>query len=139
MISFQLTADLEVSAKLTFENMAPYYAHYGVDWECSKIHEQIVSLENWDVLYNGEVVGAIRLAYDGDDCWLRDLQVSGEYQNKGIGAATLSEIERLAHNKGSRRLWLRVFKISPARNLYLRSGFFMDREEERFHYMCKEL
>lgn len=112
MVSYQQTDDLSASAKITYVNMRPYYEHYSVDWDCSKIEEQINDLINFDILFNDEVVGAIRLAFDNDCCYVRDLQVSEKYQNKGIGALALSESERLAIESGANRLRLRVFKIS---------------------------
>ncbi|RJX72985.1 GNAT family N-acetyltransferase [Vibrio sinensis] len=119
--------------------MHPYYQHYSVSWELNKIQEQIESLENWDVLYNEAIVGAIRLAYDEDGCYLRDLQVSEKFQNKGIGAAALSEVQRLACKAEVAHLRLRVFKISPAYELYKRTGFTVDKEDDRFYYMSKSI
>ncbi|EPW6947207.1 GNAT family N-acetyltransferase, partial [Vibrio parahaemolyticus] len=66
MVSYQQTEDLSASAKITYVNMRPYYEHYSVDWDCSKIEGQINDLINFDILFNDEVVGAIRLAFDND-------------------------------------------------------------------------
>lgn len=139
MISYHPTANLSDSAAITYNNMRSYYEHYGVDWQQPKIQAQIAELENWDILFDGLVVGAIRLAYDRDGCYIRDLQVSQQYQNKGIGAAALSECERLASKLEAKQLRLRVFKISPAYHLYQRVGFVIDKEEDRFYYMSKNL
>ncbi|MFT5705523.1 MAG: GNAT superfamily N-acetyltransferase [Shewanella sp.] len=139
MISYQSTADLDVSADITYENMRSYYEHYSVNWEKTKIQEQIADLENWDILYNASVVGAIRLVFDNKECYIRDLQVSEKYQNKGIGMAALAECERLAIKASVNQLRLRVFKISPAYHLYKRAGFEIDKEEVRFFYMSKKV
>nr|WP_282437145.1 GNAT family N-acetyltransferase [Vibrio amylolyticus] len=119
--------------------MRSYYEHYAVDWELPNIHVQISGLENWDILYKGLVIGAFRLSFDSEDCYLRDFQVSAQYQNKGIGAVTLAQIERIANEECCKQLRLRVFKISPAHSLYKRSGFVVDKEEERFYYMSRSL
>ncbi|MDD1784274.1 GNAT family N-acetyltransferase [Enterovibrio sp. ZSDZ35] len=139
MISFQPTSDLQRSAELTFNNMRPYYAHYAVDWEQSKILEQISGLENWDILYRGVPVGAVRIAMENDDCYLRDLQVGTAFQNKGIGAQALIEAARIATEHGAKHVKLRVFKISPAFHLYTREGFSLVKEDDRFYYMAKEI
>ena len=147
MISYQLTADLLVSADITYNNMRAYYQHYGVNWQQSQIKEKIVDLENWDILYNASVVGAIRLAFEDNACYIRDLQVNETFQNNGIGAAAIAECERLAINAGVNTLKLRVFKISPAYNLYKRNGFetdsysktINDKEDDNFFYMSKEI
>lgn len=119
--------------------MRSYYEHYCVDWDQCKIHEQIINLENWDILYNSLVVGAIRLAFEHDECYIRDLQVSSKYQNNGIGAAALAECERRAVKAGVNLLRLRVFKISPAYTLYKRNGFVVDKEDDTFFYMSRKI
>ncbi len=139
MVSYQQTKDLSASAKITHVNMRLYYEHYSVDWDCSKIEEQIQDLANFDILLNDEVVGAIRLAFDNDGCYVRDLQVGEKYRNKGIGALALSECERLAIESGANRLKLRVFKISPAFHLYERVGFVVDNADDRFYSMSKTI
>ena len=139
MISFTETDDLVASACMTFDNMRSYYEHYGVNWEVAKISEQIAGLENWDILFNGLAVGAIRLAFDEAGCYIRDLQVIEAYQNKGIGAQALTYVETLAKQAGVKQLRLRVFIISPAVHLYQRSGFVLDKEEDNFFYLSKML
>ena len=115
--------------------MRQYYEHYLVDWKQAKILEQILNLDNWDILSGGEIVGAIRLSFDSDECYLRDLQVVEEFRNKGVGTAALVESTRLAQAAGVRKLKLRSFKISPAHHLYKRNGFTLVSEDERFYYM----
>jgi GNAT superfamily N-acetyltransferase len=139
VISYQPSRCLSKSAEITYDNMQTYYAHYSVDWQQTKILEQIVELDNWDILSDGESIGALRLSFDNDECYLRDLQVSALFQNKGIGAEVLAEAVRLAKNSGARRLRLKVFKISPAHHLYTRKGFIVISEDERFYYMDKDL
>ena len=139
MVSYQQTEDLSASAKITYVNMRSYYEHYSVDWDWSKIEEQIHDLTNFDILFNGEVVGAIRLAFDSYGCYVRDLQVSEKHQNKGIGALALYECERLAIESGANRLRLRVFKISPAFHLYKRVGFVVDAADDRFYSMSRTI
>lgn len=139
MISFQAVSDLSTSADITYNNMRSYYEHYAVDWQPINILEQITDLVNWDILFDDEVVGAIRLSFDGDGCYLRDLQVGEQFQNKGIGALALEESNRLARESGAKTLKLRVFKISPAFHLYNRSGFTTVSEDDRFYFMEREV
>ena len=70
---------------------------------------------------------------------VRDLQVIGSAQNKGIGMASLQEAQRLALKAKKNTLSLRVFKISPAVNLYLRGNFVIESEDERFFNMVKNV
>jgi len=138
-IKFVETNDLLASAAITYQNMRTYYQRYSVDWDKDKIAEQLSPLDNLDIIFNGVVVGAIRLAYDSKDCWIRDLQVEEHAQNKGIGGIALMECERIASANGASVLKLRVFKISPAFHLYVRSGFKVDNEDDRFYYMSKAI
>lgn len=139
MSSYQPCCDLSESAAITYNNMRSYYAQYSVDWEQPKILEQISDLDNWDILSDGEVIGAIRLAFNSNTCYLRDLQVCQNFQNQGIGAAALAEAIRLAKSQGATKLKLKVFKISPAYRLYTRSGFTLINEDERFYYMAHNI
>ncbi len=119
--------------------MRSYYEHYSVDWEQPKILEQIQGLDNWDILYNDELIGAIRLSFDDQGCYLRDLQIAEPFQNQGLGAKALSQSMQLARNLDATNLRLRVFKISPAQHLYIREGFLVSSEDERFLYMVQEI
>lgn len=119
--------------------MRSYYKHHLIDWDRGKIEEQIIDLENWDIVYQGKVVGAFRLAFDDNLCYLRDLQISKALHNKGIGTKALIECERLARQTGADKIRLKVFKISPAYNLYTREGFAVDKEDEKFYYMEKNV
>lgn len=139
MVSYQQTKDLSASAQMTFLNMRSYYEQYSVEWDCLKIEEQIRDLTNFDIMLNGEIVGVIRLVFDDDSCYIRDLQVSEQHQGKGIGALAFIECERLAVEAGVNRLKLRVFKISPAFRLYERVGFVVDSADDRFYNMSKKL
>lgn len=132
MSLYQPCRDLSKSAAITYNNMRSYYAQHGVDWEQPKVLEQISDLDNWDILSDGDVIGAIRLAFDSNTCYLRDLQVCQNFQNQGIGAVALAEVIRLAKRQAATKLKLKVFKISPAYRLYTRSGFTLINEDESF-------
>jgi len=115
--------------------MRTYYVHYDVDWQQTKIQEQIAGLDNWDIIFEGKLIGALRLSFDNDECYLRDLQVSESFQNKGIGAKAIDESIRMAKSAGATKLKLKVFKISPAYKLYKREGFTTISEDDRFYFM----
>ena len=139
MVSYQPAKDLNKSAQITYMNMRSYYERYSVDWNQEKILEQTLDLNNWDILYDGEAIGIIRLAFDGEGCYLRDLQVSESFQNKGVGAQAIEKSKQLALKSGAKKLKLRVFKISPAFHLYARNGFTVSHEDERFYYMEQKI
>lgn len=115
--------------------MRIYYVHYNVDWQQTKIQEQIAGLDNWDIIFEGKLIGALRLSFDNDECYLIDLQVSESFQNKGIGAKAIDESKRMAKSAGATKLKLKVFKISPAYKLYKIEGFTTISEDDRFYFM----
>lgn len=137
MITFRPAQDLAGAARLTLANMRPYYEQYAVDWDAPEIEKLTKVLINWDIVREGETVGVIRLSLDSEGCHLRDLQVDPRYQNLGIGTQAIAEVERFAKESGALTLRLKVFKLSPAFNLYTRQGFRVSDEDERFYYMSR--
>ena len=138
-ISYRPCADLLWSAQLTYKNMQPFYRQHGVEWDQQKILEQITPLQNFDILQDGVVVGAMRLSTDSTCLMVRDLQVCDSCQNQGIGALALSEAARVATEAQLNSLQLKVFRISPAHRLYLRCGFDITDTDDKFYYMAKTL
>ena len=137
MVTFRPTNDLARAANFTLSNMRPYYEQHSVDWDEAKIEKMTRELVNFDILLEEKLVGVIRLSFDIEECWLRDLQVDQSYQNRGIGSIALAEAERLAKEHCSHILKLRVFKNSPAVHLYKRQGFGLTSEDDRFYYMSR--
>lgn len=117
--------------------MLPYYAQYAVDWDQAQIVQMTQELVNFDILFEEKLVGVVRLSFDTEECWLRDLQVDQSYQHRGIGSIAIAEAERLAKEHGSHILKLKVFKNSPAVHLYKRQGFGLTSEDDRFYYMSR--
>ena len=137
MITFRPAKDLAKAAHYTLSNMRPYYEQYSVDWDEAQIETMTQDLVNFDILFEEKLVGVMRLSFDIEECWLRDLQVDQRYQNRGIGSIALAEAERLAKEHCSHILKLRVFKNSPAVHLYKRQGFGLTSEDDRFYYMSR--
>ena len=139
MVTFRPAEDLAKAAHVTLSNMRPYYQQYSVDWDEAQIENMTQQLVNFDILLQEKPVGVMRLSFDAEECWLRDLQVEQHFQNRGIGAIALAEVERLATEHCCKMLQLRVFKTSPAVHLYRRQGFDLTSEDERFYYMSRLL
>ena len=138
-ISFVRTADLKRAASITFDNMRVYYQQFAPEWDVSKVFEVTLELENYDILFQQQVVGVMRLQFNDDFCVLRDLQIIDSAKNKGIGSASLNEAKRRAVNANLNTLTLRVFKSSPAVALYKRNGFVIQSEDERFFNMVAKI
>lgn len=135
MPQFIKTKDLDSSAQLTLANMQVYYDMYDVDWVISDVRIAISNLDNYDVVLDGEVIGAIRLAYDAVRCHLRDIQIKATHQGKGYGALVIAKVVELAKEKQLSYVDLKVFKRSPAYRLYERLGFVVEGEDDKFYQM----
>jgi len=131
-LTFRRCENLLDAAKFTFDNMRTYYERFFVDWDVIKIAETTKPLDNFDILFEGKVVGVFRLQLKDDYMYLRDLQVHTSFQNRGIGKVVLNEVKHRARDLNLSRLKLRVFKISPAVQLYKRNGFTIQDEDDRF-------
>lgn len=134
-IKFVRSENLVRAAIFTFENMRVYYEQFAPNWDASKVLEVTSELENYDIIYQQEVVGVMRLQFEADCCVLRDLQVLPAAQNKGIGSVALAEAKKRTLHAHLNTLKLRVLKISPAVSLYKRNGFVTQNEDERFFNM----
>ncbi|MDX1536523.1 GNAT family N-acetyltransferase [Arsukibacterium sp.] len=139
MVTFKPATNLAKAARYTLTNMRSYYQQYSVEWDEAQIEKITEDLINFDIFSEGETVGVIRLQFDSEGCYLRDLQVDKNYQNRGIGSEAIAEAVRLAKAHGSHLLKLRVFKNSPAVYLYKRHGFSVTSEDERFYYMRRAI
>ncbi|MEJ6520416.1 GNAT family N-acetyltransferase [Shewanella bicestrii] len=137
MVTFRPAKDLAKAAHFTLSNMRPYYAQYSVGWDQAQIEQMTQELVNFDILFEEKLVGVVRLSFDTEACWLRDLKVDQSYQNRGIGSIAIAEAERLAKEHGSHILKLKVFKNSPAVHLYKRQGFGLTSEDVLFYYMSR--
>ncbi|MGA2668390.1 MAG: GNAT family N-acetyltransferase [Ignavibacteria bacterium] len=66
---------------------------------------------------------------------INHIMVFDEFQNKGYGKASLSELDKFAESKGCDGLWLSVWvKNSTAKSLYEKMGF-----EGTYLWMQKKL
>lgn len=139
MITIRPTKDLAQAANFTLSNMRSYYEEFSVDWDQAQIEEMTQGLVNFDIFFEGVLVGVMRLSFDAEDCWLRDLQVDQNYQNRGIGSIAIAQAEQFAKQHSANILRLRVFKASPAVNLYKRERFGLTSEDERFYYMSRAI
>lgn len=138
-ILFKRSIDHQKAAQFTFDNMRQYYQRLAPDWNVAKVLQATEDLVNYDILYNHDSVGVLRLQFEDTYCYLRDLQVAPMLQNKGIGKAALNEAKRQTLNANLTTLKLRVLKISPALTLYERNGFVIQSEDEHLFNMVAEL
>jgi GNAT superfamily N-acetyltransferase len=85
--------------------------------------ERSKGYDNFEIFVNGIRVGLVRFSYSQATTYLRDIQLEGEYQGKGVGSKVLQLIKLHGQSRGSKRLALRVFSENPVINLYKTMGF----------------
>jgi hypothetical protein len=89
-IWFRISENLDHAAGITFANMRPYYQKFAPDWDKSKVLEVTANLNNYDILCDERVVGAMRLQFDEKQYFLRDLQIVDEHKNRRLGKFALA-------------------------------------------------
>ncbi len=91
-------------------------------------HYQIVEV-------GGRDVGAINRQKREDTIYISNIEITPEYQGRGVGTAVTNEIIAEARRVGL-SVTLRVLKVNPARHLYERLGFIVTKEDETHYYMA---
>ncbi|ASL47602.1 L-amino acid N-acyltransferase MnaT [Burkholderia sp. AD24] len=79
-------------------------------------------------------IGCIAVAEEPDALMLEKLYVLPTHQGRGIGTLLLSRLIESAHASG-KPIHLRVLRVNPARQLYERNGFKVDRSADERHFM----
>ena len=87
------------------------------------------------IVAEGQVCGWLHVRDSADGIDLHQLYVSAERQNRGIGSAILRALQ--GHAAAAKRpLRLNVLVNNPARRLYERLGFRIERSDAVKHYMA---
>ncbi|WP_431512071.1 N-acetyltransferase family protein [Variovorax sp. DAIF25] len=89
------------------------------------------------LLHEGEPVGLLKVSRDPHEWVLIQIQLTSRYQGGGIGTGLLAEVVAEAERAGV-NLTLSVLKANPARALYARFGFLVERESEFSYEMRRK-
>lgn len=87
------------------------------------------------IVAEGAVCGWLHVHAGAEGIDLHQLYVAAEQQNRGIGTAILRSLQARAAAAG-RPLRLNVLVNNPARRLYERLGFRIERSDAVKHYMA---
>jgi GNAT superfamily N-acetyltransferase len=91
----------------------------------------------WVVEVGGAFAGCVALRPDRDAHWLEHFYLAPEVQGGGIGTAVLRGLLERCDRAGT-RVRLNVLRGSPARRLYERHGFVLEREETVDVFLMRE-
>lgn len=124
---------------LTKRNMINYVKRYQGGWD-SKIYREHFIQKNVKILeYKKRRVGFYNIQKREKELFLVDVQVSGQYRNKGMGTYLLNSIEALAKKDKIKKLTLGVYWDNPSMNLYKRLGFKVFKKRKYFAVMSKDI
>jgi len=116
-------SDYDFAHDLTRNNMAEFVTRHWGGWDSAIFRKNFEQTENYLVYCCSDPAGFVRLAVDGAQLVLDDLQIVPEFQNQGIGTWVLRQIQSIAIQRNLRSVRLRCFHDNPAYNLYRRVGF----------------
>jgi len=122
-IQFKSASEMKYAESLTQSNMSRYYLTRNIVWDINLFINNWAQLDNFDIFADGLRVGVVRFSYNESTTFLRDLQLSPEFQGKGIGSKSLDIIVEHARQHKSTKLLLRVFSENPAVKLYKEKKF----------------
>ena len=122
--------------QLRFDTMGPHLIAVGAD--SSEAHHRARMLHRFELgqvlLEGGEPAGLLKLARDPEEWEVIQIQLAPRLQGRGLGRQLLEEF--LAEAKAAGKdVVLNVLKANPAKKLYERLGFRVEREDEFRYYM----
>ena len=115
------TEDLALLDKIHTDNMQSY-VEKAYSWKPTLFADNFIAQQYQVIESNKEVIGFIKIVTTDIDVYLAEIQISGSYQNRGVGSSVINNlIDRVKANR--QRLWLKSLQTNPAINLYQRLGF----------------
>lgn len=124
--------DLPFARDLTRRGMLRYYCQYDLLWLDESFDQAWSWREQWRVMDGELLAGFCSLSQDSRALYIRELHITDEMRNRGIGTWVLRELNGWAGQRRLPLLRLTVFESNPARQLYRREGFEDVGEEECF-------
>lgn len=95
-------------------------------------------IHTWVIEIEQQLAGCIALKPDGEAYTLEHFYIDPAYQGQGIGSQVLDQLLGQPYVK-SKTVQLNVLQGSPARKLYERFGFELDREDEVDIFMSRTI
>ena len=113
--------DLHFLDRIHSKNMQGYVEQI-YSWNSTLFKDNFAAQDYQVIEHQNQIIGLVKVVRSKTELYLAEIQISHEYQNKGIGTNIICQItEQAKLNK--QRLWLKVIKSNPAINLYQRLGF----------------
>lgn len=108
---------------LSKRNMEHYVKKHWGGWD-SKIFSDSFNQNNIKIVkYKKRKVGFYDTAIDGNEMYLKNIQITSMLRGKGVGAFLMKKIEKEAKNKKIEKIKLRTFKDNPANRFFSKEGY----------------
>ena len=124
-----LSNKYENCVRLGKESMLSYFEENDIDWDFAERLKLYIKFELYEVI-DDDTIGYMALRENESKLYLADIQILERFQNLGYGTKLLKYASDMAKSKGYDSIYLKVFKNSPALNLYLRNGYNHVSEEQ---------
>lgn len=152
MKKLQLGSDISLrpckleDALFTYNLMKSQMAHYFESipegWSEEKYWQGFNPVRITILEHKGQAVGFFDYEVLNDELYLHNIQLTPEYQGKGIGREVVSYVKKIARNKNLTRITGKVFKTNiKSCNLLHRSGFAVQKDlvEENSYLVSQEV
>jgi len=119
----------------------PYEFDIAKDFIKSIFPDALICISDADIVllaeFQGEKIGFAHLIDDGERMILRGIGVDKSMRGKGIGTMIMDRVLDVA-NETDRPIYLKVKKMNPAIDFYMKYGFFIKRFGEDVHILVKK-
>lgn len=103
-------------------------------WQKEYFHEHFIPEDCQVILLNNEEIGVLVTRETEGSVFIREIQVSTAFQNRGIGTYILKRLIDESRLK-NKTVALQALKINPACHLYKRLGFRVTEESDLLYFM----
>ncbi|MBO4623139.1 MAG: GNAT family N-acetyltransferase [Bacilli bacterium] len=115
------------------EEWEDWYDYWIVNHDNKRFYRYVVDEDD-------NYVGKVAYHYDAnEDKYLIDVIIYSKYRHKGYGEDSLKSLLDVARNNGIKIVYDNIAKDNKAISLFLKLGFIIDYEEDKFIYLKKEL
>lgn len=124
---------------ITKRNIKKYADKYWGGWNAKKFKEDFNPTSTKIILHNNRRIGLYQLEFLEKSAYIRNIQISNKYRNKGLGNFFMKKMEEETTNNNYNKIQLQVFKENPAINLYKRLDYKIIKDKNYSVIMEKQL
>ena len=127
--------DIELLDLIHTENMKGYVEKI-YPWNPQLFRDHFSCHDYQVIEINNRIIGFMKVVWSETEIYLAEIQITKNYQKQGIGTSLIQLIIEKAR-ENHQKLWLKVLKGNPAKQLYQRLGFTKLEESVTHEIMVK--